>query len=174
MCSASESTSCRVEIRCCDSTTRHGVPSTLRRLDLPPHSVQIPRDMDESFDGPDEFRGNAAQVQMLAVEPLLAALAVTEQAVEPPEDPQEEQRAFTLCALGLNHAPGLEPGHARGAHAQDVCEHGIRDAELCRCSTRRLRQNCRGVGGVRSSGTELRAHLVSPCSLQGFLALQVQ
>ena len=51
-CSAAERTSFRVDTSRWDSTTRHAVAARRRRLDLPPHRVQILDDIDEPMDEP--------------------------------------------------------------------------------------------------------------------------
>src|SRR5215208_1941597 len=90
-CSSSESTSLRVEKRCCDSTTRQARPASRRRLDLPPQRVQIFDGIDEPGDGADALRGNAAQMAVGRVHPLPCLFrAPPEEGVEAAEEAHEE------------------------------------------------------------------------------------
>src|SRR5688572_9110941 len=96
-CSASESTSFRVDTRCWGSTTRQASPARARTLVLPAHCVQILEDMDEAGHGLDESGGRAAQVVVVRVHPVAGrAVLATDQRVEAAVEPHEEHGQLTL------------------------------------------------------------------------------
>src|SRR5512132_1518055 len=82
-CSSAESTSLRVERRCCASTTRHGEPCSGLISEVPAHRVQILDDIDESLHCANAIGGNAPDVLVLRMEPFVGLRVVSaDQSVE--------------------------------------------------------------------------------------------
>src|SRR5512132_280510 len=90
-CSSAESTSLRVERRCCASTTRHGESCSGLISEVPAHRVQILDDIDESLHGANAIGGNASDMLVLCVEPftglcIVSAYKGVERAIQTKEE----------------------------------------------------------------------------------------
>src|SRR5437879_13366710 len=93
-CSASESTSLRVELRNCASTTRQKRPRSGRTSEGPAHPVQILCGTDEPRGGGEQrARRLASQMCVGSLEPAARLLLVApDQRVQAAEQAEEEQR----------------------------------------------------------------------------------
>src|SRR5690606_23798643 len=120
-CSAAESTSFRVETRCCASTTRHGSRRSGRSSEPAAHCVQILDDIDQPFHAADPFRRHAAEVVVLGVQPGARLCVVpAHERIQRAVDAQEEERELALLGVRLNAASMLEARYGGLAGA----EHG--------------------------------------------------
>src|SRR5690348_8976944 len=91
-CSRAESTSLRVDTRCCASTTRQGSAASGPILELPADCVQILDDIDQPLRRADALGRDAAEVAIERGEPLARLhLVATHQRVETAEEADEEE-----------------------------------------------------------------------------------
>src|SRR5439155_14807768 len=111
-CSASESTSLRVELRNCASTTRQKRPRKARTSEGPAHRVQILGDTEQPRGGGDERpRRVASEMRVGRLEPApRLVLVASDQRVQAAEQAQEQER---VPALGRVRRDG--PLAAEGA-----------------------------------------------------------
>src|SRR4051794_35773159 len=111
-CSSSESTSFRVELTYCDSTTRHADSRSSRALELPPHCVQIVCDTRQPLRSLYQLRRHAPEVGVVRVEPRPEGLCIAaDDGVEASVYAQQEQRELALLALQLQRGEPI--GHPR-------------------------------------------------------------
>src|SRR5438067_4711794 len=101
-CSASESTSLRVEVRCWSSTTRQAVPAQATDLELPAHRVQIVDDTADPHHRLHHVGGDPAEVRVVRLEPAAALLLVAaHQRVEAAVEPHQEERQLARLGVGI-------------------------------------------------------------------------
>src|SRR5438477_8751497 len=124
-CSASESTSLRVELRNCASTTRQKRPRSGRTSEGPAHRVQILGDTDQPRGGGEQrTRRLPTEVRVARVDPATRLLFVAaDQRVQAAEDTQEEEREAAFRRVRRDRPVAVPGARDTGrAGAQDVGE----------------------------------------------------
>src|SRR5207247_1474090 len=103
-CSSSVSTSFRVETRCCASTMRQYLPSSLTASDESASGVQVGDDIDKSGNGQDFFERRAVERRVRVLQPCTGdSLVAADDGIERAEQPDEQHRKLERLGAALEH-----------------------------------------------------------------------
>src|SRR5438067_6769638 len=143
-CSASESTSLRVELRNCASTTRQKRPRSGRTSEGPAHRVQILGDTDEPRRGGEQRPGRLpAEVRVARIEPTTRlVLVAADQRVQAAEHAEEKEREAAFGGIGRDGSFAVPRArYARGTGAEDGGKIVLRQSEAASGSDQRGRDH---------------------------------